>query len=165
VGSLGAPTFTFRQIGTIRTPFRAAAGTPIQPVFGAEVEGEVDVFEEFAAGLADLEGFERVWLIYALDRAGPPDLAIVPYRDSAPHGVFATRAPSRPNPIGLSAVRLIERSGTKLRVADLDVLDDTPLLDIKPYVPRFDAHPQSRSGWLERSAADRRVADDRFHQG
>jgi tRNA-Thr(GGU) m(6)t(6)A37 methyltransferase TsaA len=155
----------FRQIGAIHTPFREATGTPIQPAFGAGVEGEVEVFEEFSAGLADLEGFERIWLIYAFDRAGPGELVVVPYRDSTARGVFATRAPSRPNPIGLSAVRLVERRGSRLRVADLDILDGTPLIDIKPYVPRFDAHPDSRSGWFEGSATDRRLADDRFHRG
>lgn len=157
-------TIALRRIGTIRTPYREAEGTPIQPVFGAGVEGTVDVFEEFAEGLVDLEGFERVWLIYWLDRAGPAELFVVPYRDASPHGVFATRAPSRPSPIGLSVVRLLERRGSTLRVADVDILDNTPLLDIKPYVPRFDAHPQSRAGWFDTTRADRRVADKRFHR-
>jgi tRNA-Thr(GGU) m(6)t(6)A37 methyltransferase TsaA len=159
-----ATTFTFRRIGTVRSPFREAAGTPIQPAFGFGIEGEVEVVEEFAAGLADLEGFERIWLIYPLDRAGPYELAVVPYRDSMRRGVFATRAPSRPNPIGLSAVRLMERQGPRLRVADLDILDGTPLIDIKPYVPEFDAYPRSRAGWLESSSTARRLADGRFHR-
>jgi tRNA-Thr(GGU) m(6)t(6)A37 methyltransferase TsaA len=157
-------TFTFTRIGTIHTPFREAAGTPIQPVFGAGVEGVVEVDAELAPGLDDLDGFERVWLVYALDRAGPCALSVVPYRDVVARGVFATRAPSRPNGIGLSVVRLIAREGARLRVADLDVLDGTPLLDIKPYVPSVDAFPGSRDGWFGAGASTREEADGRFHR-
>lgn len=159
-----AGTWVVRPIGTIQTPFHEAAGTPIQPAFAHGAEGEVLVFDEFEAGLADLDGFERIWLIYTLDRARPYQLTVVPYLDSVPRGVFATRAPSRPNPIGLSAVRLLARTGTRLRVTELDMLDGTPLLDIKPYVPRFDAHPDSRSGWLPADTSGRGRADDRFHR-
>jgi len=88
---------------------------------------------------------------------------VVPYRDTRERGLFATRAPSRPNPIGLSVVRLLGRDANVLRVADVDILDGTPLLDIKPYVPEFDAHPASRAGWLDERRADRKEADDRFH--
>ena len=157
-------TFTFRRIGTIHTPFREAAGTPIQPAFGAGVEGEVEVDADLAAGLDDLDGFERIWLVYALHRAGPCALSVVPYRDVVAHGVFATRAPSRPNAVGLSVVRLLARDGARLRVADLDVLDGTPLLDLKPYVPVFDAFPGSRDGWFALGASGRERADGRFHR-
>jgi tRNA-Thr(GGU) m(6)t(6)A37 methyltransferase TsaA len=157
-------TFAFRPIGTIRTPFQASAGTPIQPVFGEGIEGVVEVDEAFAAGLADLEGFDRIWLVYVFDRASPSQLVVVPYRDTVARGVFATRAPSRPNAIGLSAVRLLAREGRRLRVADLDILDGTPLLDIKPYVPAFDAHATARAGWLDAQATARELADDRFHE-
>ena len=158
------PTFTFRRIGTIHTPFREPTGTPIQPAFGEGVEGVVEVDEQFADGLDDLEGFDRIWLIYSLDRAAPGGLLVVPYRDVTARGVFATRAPSRPNAIGLSVVRLLAREGTTLRVADLDILDGTPLLDIKPYVPAFDAHPGARAGWFDARADARTMADDRFHR-
>ena len=157
-------SFTFRRIGIVRTPFQTADGTPIQPAFGKGVEGEVEVDAAFAEGLADLEGFEWIWLIYALDRAAPGGLLVVPYRDVTARGVFATRAPSRPNAIGISAVRLLGREGARLRVADLDILDGTPLLDIKPYVPAFDAHPGARAGWFDRRADARTLADDRFHR-
>jgi tRNA-Thr(GGU) m(6)t(6)A37 methyltransferase TsaA len=150
-------------IGIIRTPFGAPAGTPIQPVYGQGVEGRVEVDERYEAALADIEGFDRLWLIYWMDRAGPFAPLVVPYRDDVERGLFATRSPARPNPIGLSAVRLLERRRHVLRVADLDILDGTPLLDIKPYVPAFDAHPRSRAGWLERAGRDRTMADERFH--
>jgi tRNA-Thr(GGU) m(6)t(6)A37 methyltransferase TsaA len=164
VTASGPAGLTFRRIGTIRTPFKDAAGTPIQPLFGEGVEGEVDVNDEFAEGLTDLDGFERIWLVYAFDRSGPSRLVVVPYRDVSAHGVFATRAPSRPNPIGISAVRLLDRRGNTLRVKDLDILDGTPLLDIKPYVPAFDAHVGGRAGWFDATPSRRSVSDDRFHK-
>jgi len=149
-------------IGIIRSPFTDAPGTPIQPAFAAGAEGTVEVAEAFAEGLRDLDGFERIWLVYWFARASPARLAVTPFRDTAARGVFATRAPCRPNPIGLSAVRLLRVEGCTLHVADIDVLDGTPLLDIKPYVPQFDSHSVSRSGWLDRTGADRTVADGRF---
>lgn len=152
-------------IGVIRSPFTSALGTPIQPAYARGAEGEVSVSEPYAGALADLEGFERVWLIYWMERAGAFQPRVVPYRDTREHGLFATRSPSRPNPIGISAVRLLGREGCVLRVADLDILDGTPLLDIKPYVPEFDAHPGSKAGWFDEAREDRRVADDRFHGG
>ena len=160
----GEPAFAARAIGVIRSPFTTAAGTPIQPAFAEGAVGEVIVAEQYAAALDDIEGFERVWLVYWMDRARAFQPRVIPYRDTHEHGLFATRAPARPNPIGLSAVRLLGRDGCTLRVADLDVLDGTPLLDIKPYVADFDAHPHSRAGWFDATAEDRRVADCRFHE-
>ncbi len=158
-----AVQFRVRVIGRIRTPFAEAVGTPIQPAYAAGAEGHVVVDEAFAGGLDDLGGFERVWLIYWMDRASAFRLRVVPYRDSDERGLFATRAPSRPNAIGLSVVRLLRREGRVLHVADVDMLDGTPLLDIKPYVPAFDAHPLSKAGWLDACAEDRQRADARFH--
>jgi len=156
---------TLRTIGVIRSPFTAAVGTPIQPAYARGAAGEVVVAEPYVEALDDIEGFERVWLIYWMDRVGGFQARVTPYRDTRAHGLLATRAPSRPNPIGLSAVRLLRREGCVLHVADLDILDGTPLLDIKPYVPEFDAHPRSKAGWFEEPGEDRRVADDRFHGG
>ncbi len=127
--------------------------------------GEVIVDEELEPALADLEGFERIWLICHFDRVGPFRPRVVPYRDTREHGLFATRAPSRPNPIGLSLVRLLGRDRNVLRVQGLDILDGTPLLDIKPYVPEFDARVPSKAGWLDETTEERRVADGRFHGG
>lgn len=154
---------SLRAIGRIRTPFRAGNGTPIQPAYSRGTEGQVIVDDRFAAALDDIEGFERLWLIYWMDRVVAFQPRVVPYRDTREHGLFATRSPCRPNPIGLSAVRLLRREGCVLHVADVDMLDDAPLLDIKPYVPEFDAHPSAKAGWFEASGVDRRVADGRFH--
>jgi tRNA-Thr(GGU) m(6)t(6)A37 methyltransferase TsaA len=159
------PSIDIRPIGVVRSPHKAAAGTPIQSVYAEEAEGEVHVNEALAPALADLEGFERVWLIYWFDRAGPFRPRVVPYRDTCEHGLFATRSPCRPNPIGLSVVWLLAREGSVLRVRGVDVLDGTPLLDIKPYVPEFDAHRYSKAGWFEARREDRRRADGRFHEG
>ena len=157
-------TLTLCPIGIIRTPFKEAVGTPIQPVYGEGAEGEVLLDEPLERALADIDGFERLWLIYWMDRAGPYKPRVVPYRDTRERGLFATRSPCRPNAIGMSVVRLLSREGRRLRVADLDILDDTPLLDLKPYVPCFDAWAGSRAGWFDGSAEDRRNADDRFHR-
>ena len=154
---------TLAPIGVINSPHRSAAGTPIQPAYAEECEGQVVVDEGFEAALDDIAGFDRVWLIYWLDRAGPFKPRVVPYRDTRAHGLFATRSPSRPNPIGLSVVRLLGRKGNVLKVRGIDILDGTPLLDIKPYVPEFDAHPSSKAGWLDEQREDRKLADGRFH--
>ena len=158
------PDIVVRPIGVVRSPHRTAIGTPIQPVYAEECEGEVIVDEEFAPALADIEGFERIWLIYWLDRAEPFRPRVVPYRDTREHGLFATRSPCRPNAIGMSVVRLLSCEGRTLRVCGVDILDGTPLLDIKPYVPEFDAHPSSKAGWFDETSEDRRVADERFHR-
>ncbi|MBN2242072.1 MAG: tRNA (N6-threonylcarbamoyladenosine(37)-N6)-methyltransferase TrmO [Acidobacteria bacterium] len=150
-------------IGTIQTAFREASGTPIQTVYGRGAEGRIRVNEPFAAALDDIEHFERLWLIYWMDRVGPFRPRVVPYRDNTEHGLFATRSPNRPNPIGLSVVRLVKREGPVLHVADLDILDGTPLLDIKPYIPDFDSRSVSRAGWFDNPGVDRRQADARFH--
>jgi tRNA-Thr(GGU) m(6)t(6)A37 methyltransferase TsaA len=152
------PVFTARPIGVIRSPWTEARGTPIQPTFAEGARGQLLVDPEHEAALTDIEGFERLWLIYWLDRSGPCRPLVTPYLDDRPHGVFATRSPARPNPIGLSAVRLLERRGCTLEVADVDVLDGTPLLDVKPYVPRFDAWT-GRAGWVDH-APDAAVRDD-----
>jgi tRNA-Thr(GGU) m(6)t(6)A37 methyltransferase TsaA len=155
------PTLTLTPIGVIRSPHREPAGTPIQPAYAAQHEGRVIVDPEFETALDDIDGFERVWLIYWFDRAGPFEPRVIPYGDTGEHGLFATRFPSRPNPIGLSVVRLLGREANVLRVSGIDVLDGTPLLDIKPYVPEFDAHARSRAGWRDERRGERRAADGR----
>jgi tRNA (adenine37-N6)-methyltransferase len=153
-----------KPIGIIRTPFTQALGTPIQPVY-SQSTGMVEIYPECVEGLKDLEGFERIWLIYWCDRSAPASLQVTPFLDSRERGVFATRAPARPNPIGISCVRLLGVSGSSLEIAEVDVLDGTPLLDIKPYVPAFDAFPASRSGWLEACAQREATDDGRFSLG
>jgi len=154
---------TMQVIGMIHSPFREAAGTPIQPIYGRDIEGRILLRESFAPALDDIEGFERIWLVYWMDRAGQFKPRVVPYRDTVEHGLFATRSPNRPNPIGMSVVRFLRREGATLFIADMDILDGTPLLDIKPYVPEFDCHASSRAGWLDKPGVDRRLADGRFH--
>jgi tRNA-Thr(GGU) m(6)t(6)A37 methyltransferase TsaA len=152
-----------QAIGVIRTPFAEASGTPIQAAYGQGIEGQVLLYEPYAQALADIDDFERLWLIYWMDRVSGFKPSVIPYRDTKEHGLFATRSPARPNPIGMTVVRLLRREGAILHVADLDILDGTQLLDIKPYIPAFDAHPVSRAGWFDTPGVDRRVADNRFH--
>jgi tRNA-Thr(GGU) m(6)t(6)A37 methyltransferase TsaA len=137
---------------------------PIQPTGEAASPGTAEIFAEFAEGLKDLAGFSHVILLYHLHKAARVDLTLTPFLDSEPRGVFATRAPTRPNPIGLSVVELLSVEGTILRLGKLDVLDGTPLLDIKPYVPGFDRPARVRIGWLvkARRRAQTTVSDDRF---
>jgi tRNA-Thr(GGU) m(6)t(6)A37 methyltransferase TsaA len=153
-----------KPIGVIHSPFRDAAWTPIQPSLASGAQGHVEVFREFEGGLKDLAGFERIWLLYWFDRASEAKLQVTPYLDNTERGLFATRAPCRPNPIGLSCVKLLGVEGCKLTVADIDILDETPLLDIKPYSPKFDHFEVTKSGWLD-NATGRTVADDRFYNG
>jgi tRNA-Thr(GGU) m(6)t(6)A37 methyltransferase TsaA len=143
--------FSFRPVGTIRTPYHDPAGMPIQPAGARGVRGTVEIFEEYKNGLLDLEGFSRIFLIYPFHRSQGYELAAMPFLDTVSHGVFATRAPRRPNAIGLSIVKLVAVNGCTLLVEDVDILDGTPLLDIKPYVPAFDAYPDEKAGWLDGS--------------
>jgi tRNA-Thr(GGU) m(6)t(6)A37 methyltransferase TsaA len=152
------------EIGRIHSPFKQATGTPIQPSRANGTEGFIQLAPQFAAALKDLEGFDRVWLIYWFDRAAAAKLTVIPYRDVVERGLFATRAPARPNPIGLSNVRLLGIEGNVLRIADVDILDDTPLLDIKPYVPAYDNFPVQRLGWVDTVPDRPVVADDRFEK-
>ena len=153
---------TLETIGVIHSSHRERAGVPIQPRFAEGSEGSVEVFPKWIEALKDIDGFERIWIIYVLDRASPFQPHVVPFRDVVEHGVLATRSPPRPNPIGMSTVRLLGVEGGVLRVADVDVLDGTPLLDIKPYVPVFDSYPDARAGWVDANRSKRVQADDRF---
>jgi len=158
--STALPAMT--AIGVIHTPFLHAKGTPIQSAVAGNAQGVVEVFAEFAEGLKDVAGFERLWLIYLLDRASTAQLITRPYLDNQDRGVFATRSPARPNHIGLSSVRLLQVEGNRLLVSEVDMLDGTPLLDIKPYVPAFDHFDVTRTGWYANKCAKGAVADDRF---
>ncbi len=154
----------YRSIGTIHSPFKDIEGMPIQPAGAANVRGTVEVLPELAEGLRDLEGFSHIILLYHFHRVRETRLVVIPFMDSEPHGIFATRAPKRPNPIGLSIVRLLGIEGNRLYIEGVDVLDGTPLIDIKPYVPEFDRPAVERAGWLERAKGKVRSqrSDDRF---
>jgi tRNA-Thr(GGU) m(6)t(6)A37 methyltransferase TsaA len=155
-------TIDVHAIGIIRTPFLRPEGTPIQPSRAAGAKGVVEVFSPYRQGLKDLEGFERVWLVYSMHLVSEARLLVTPFLDTKVRGVFATRAPARPNAIGISSVRLLRIDGSTMEVAGVDIVDGTPLLDIKPYVPEFDCFPGSRAGWFDESQERRSVADDRF---
>jgi tRNA-Thr(GGU) m(6)t(6)A37 methyltransferase TsaA len=151
-------------IGVIHSQFKQASGTPIQPVRAGDSPGYATLRPEFAAGLADLAGFDRVWLIYYFHRAAAAKMSVIPYRDTVERGLFATRVPARPNPIGMSCVRLLNIEGCILRLGEVDILDGTPLLDLKPYVPHYDNYPVQRCGWLDTVPDRPVVADDRFER-
>lgn len=151
---------TFRPIGTITTPFKESRGTPIQPWAARSMAGTVTLLPEYVEGLQDLEGFSHIFLIYHFHLSKGFTSKVKPFLDDQIRGVFATRAPSRPNPLGVSLVRLKGVQGNKLHVLDVDMLDGTPLLDIKPYVPEFDYAPEARVGWLENHLDKLRSARD-----
>lgn len=164
-------TVTIEPIGVIRTPHARAEGTPVQGTFGRDAEGRIEVFDQFVEGLEDLSGFSHVILVYLFHRSRGYNLTVTPYLDPSPRGLFATRAPRRPNPLGLTVVRLLDVRDGVLRVSGVDMLDETPLVDIKPYVDVFDAPGSCRCGWLEPHLKDIRegktappAADRRFHE-
>ena len=151
-------------IGIIHTPFTSLEGMPIQPAAAAGIRGTIEMLEEYHEGLKDLDGFSHIILLYHFHRSQGFKLHVVPFMDNEPRGLFATRAPRRPNPIGLSVVQLDSIENGVLHIQNVDILDGTPLLDIKPYVPEFDSAADIRTGWLEqaRKTVSRRKSDDRF---
>lgn len=141
--------FTYKPIGIIHSPHKKAEGTPIQTGGAEGVEARLELLPEYREGLTDLEGFSHIILLYHCHKAGETKLMRKPFMDEKEHGIFAIRAPSRPNPIGLSVVRLVSIRDHILTIKDVDILDGTPVLDIKPYVPEFDVKEVTRVGWLE----------------
>jgi len=144
-------TIEFHPIGVIHTSFTKLEGMPIQPAGAVDVKGTVEVFEDFRSGLKDLDGFSHIILLYYFHQSQSFNLHVVPFLDSESRGLFATRAPRRPNPIGLSVVQLDKIENGVLYIRNVDILDGTPLLDIKPYVPEFDVRMEARIGWLEKA--------------
>lgn len=141
--------FTFTPIGIIHTPFEDIEGMPIQPSGARDVQGQIIIGEQYADGLDDLDGFSHLILLYVFHKSEGFDLKVKPFMDTEYRGVFACRAPRRPNPIGLSVVRLVQRQNNILHIEGIDVLTGTPLLDIKPYIPSFDFVQTQSIGWLE----------------
>jgi tRNA-Thr(GGU) m(6)t(6)A37 methyltransferase TsaA len=140
---------TYRPIGIIRTPFKKPEGTPIQASAPSGARGTVEVLPEYMEGLKDLDGFSHVILIYHFHLSKAYRLLAKPFLDDKEHGIFAIRGPSRPNPIGISTVRLEKIKDNVISFKDVDIVDGTPLLDIKPYLPAFDQREVSKIGWLE----------------
>jgi tRNA-Thr(GGU) m(6)t(6)A37 methyltransferase TsaA len=150
----------YKPIGIIHSPFKEPHGMPIQAAVSRDIEGTVEIFPEYADGLTDIEGFSHIYLIYHFHLADGFSLTVKPYLDDQVHGVFVTRAPARPNPIGISIVRLCKVEGLKLSIRDVDIVDGTPLLDIKPYVPEFDVREVEKIGWLEKQVHKLHTAKD-----
>ncbi len=155
---------TFRPIGVIRTPFSDTEGMPIQAAASTGVAGRIELDPTLVEGLRDVEGFSHLILLYHLHRIAAGRLTVTPFLDDQPHGIFAARSPARPNAIGLSTVRLIAISGSTIDIEDVDMVDGTPLLDIKPYVPAFDDRADARVGWYTGRLGGLKDAraDDRF---
>ncbi|HBI81353.1 MAG TPA: tRNA (N6-threonylcarbamoyladenosine(37)-N6)-methyltransferase TrmO [Bacteroidales bacterium] len=141
----------YKPIGVVHSPFKKPKGTPIQPSGAKNIEGTVELFPEYTDGLKDLEDFSHIILVYHFHLSKRVSLRVRPFMDGEVHGVFAIRGPSRPNPIGISVVRLVKIEENILHIQDLDILDGTPLLDIKPYVPEFDMREVEKIGWLEKN--------------
>lgn len=155
---------TIQPIGTIHSPHQHIEKMPIQPKGASGIEGYLLIHERYREGLKDLKGFSHIYLIYQFHKAVREALIVTPFMDTQKRGVFATRSPLRPNHIGISIVRLQNVVENKVYVEDLDILDGTPLLDIKPYIETFDVVKDSRSGWMSATDEDVRLkrSDDRF---
>jgi len=141
----------YKPIGIIHSPFKEPKGTPIQPAGAKDINGRVELFPEYTEGLKDLTGFSHIILIYHFHLSKKAPLKVKPYMDNKAHGVFAIRGPARPNPIGISVVRLIKIEKNILYIRDVDIVDGTPLLDIKPYIPEFDIRKVEKIGWLKKN--------------
>jgi tRNA-Thr(GGU) m(6)t(6)A37 methyltransferase TsaA len=142
----------YEPIGIIHSPFTEAKGMPIQPAGAEGVRGSVELLDRFCAGLRDLDGFSHIILVYHFHLSSGYTLEAKPFLDDVARGIFAMRGPARPNPIGISVVRLVGVDKCTLHIEDVDIVDGTPLLDIKPYVPDFDWRPADRIGWLTRKS-------------
>ena len=149
-----------KPIGIIHSPFKKPQGAPIQPSGAKGIKGRVEVFQEYLTGLKDVGGFSHIILIYYFHLVKKASLSVVPFMDKHPHGVFATRASARPNPIGFSVVELEKVEGNILLVKDIDIVDGTPLIDIKPCVPQFDFSTVTKTGWLENAVHELTVTKD-----
>jgi tRNA-Thr(GGU) m(6)t(6)A37 methyltransferase TsaA len=158
---------SYSSVGIIHGPNKDAAATPIQAAGAAGIQGSIEIFPTYVEGLVDLEGFSHLILIYHLHRIKKSQLTVTPFLDTDAHGVFATRSPARPNPIGLSVVRLLSVHGNVLIIDDVDMFDETPLLDLKPFVPAFDHRSDVSVGWFsgKLDTLDGRTGDGRFTPG
>ena len=157
-------TIKYKSIGKIHSPYTNKKGMPIQPGGAMGIKGTVILKKKYTEGLMDLNGFSHIFLIYHLHRSAGYDLQVIPFLDTVAHGLFATRAPRRPNAIGISVVRLLSIKDNVLEIENVDMIDGTPLLDIKPYIPEFDIHEINNTGWAKDIADKVKEikADERF---
>ncbi len=143
-------TITLEPIGIIHSPYQKKEDIPIQGAFKPEGVEAIEIFEKYVEGLKDVEGFSHLLIIYFFHKLKDFSLMAKPFLEDKLHGIFAIRSPHRPNHLGVSVVKLIERKGNLLKIGEIDVFDGTPLLDIKPYVPQFDQRKDVKIGWLEK---------------
>lgn len=155
---------SYKSIGIIHSPFQTLEDMPIQPTSQASRPGVAEIYSQYLEALKDLNGFSHIYLLYHLHRVADTKLTVTPFLDTQSRGLFATRAPCRPNPIGLSLVQLDRIEDNRLHIARLDVLDQTPILDIKPYIPEFEPQENVRVGWVEQAREQilTRKSDERF---
>jgi len=143
-------TIELKPIGIIRTPYQEKKDIPIQGIFKDDIEGYIELDEHYRTGLKDLDGFSHAILIYYFHLSPAEHLEGVPYLEDEPHGIFAIRSPHRPNHLGLSVVRIKAIKGNQIHFTEADMLDGTPLLDIKPYIKYFDCREDVISGWVDK---------------
>ncbi|MDA3953514.1 MAG: tRNA (N6-threonylcarbamoyladenosine(37)-N6)-methyltransferase TrmO [Bacteroidales bacterium] len=157
---------TYQSIGIINSPFKTKEDMPIQPTGDKGINGEIKIYSEFSEGLVDLEGFSHIILIYHLHLSTGSSLKVIPFMDNNSHGIFSTRSPKRPNPIGLSVVKLNKIEKNILFIENIDILDGTPLLDIKPFIPDVDCPNVDKLGWLEGKSdkMKNKKSDKRFNE-
>lgn len=157
-------TFQIRSIGILHSKFNTQKGTPIQSASAQGEKGVIEVFPEFVQGLDDLEGFSHLWILYRFNRIPGESLKVVPYLDTRTRGVFSTRSPRRPNLVGMAVVKIDDIKDGRISISGVDMLDKTPVIDIKPYIPDFDHHEASKIGWYAESnrKSEKVLADDRF---
>ena len=157
-------SITFQPIGIVHSPFKKPEGTPIQSIAAKDTEAVIEVFPEFAKGLTDIEGFSHIYILFHLHLAQKKELMVVPFLDNTAHGVFATRSPGRPKSIGISVVCLDKVIDNKLYIKNIDILDGSPVLDIKPYIPQFDVFKTTKNGWYDnkKTKLEEQKDDGRF---
>ena len=158
------PEISYQPIGIVHSPFVTPVGTPIQPAAARDTEAVIEIFPEYEAGLQDLNGFSHIFVLFHMHLVKGRPLTVIPFLDTEPHGVFATRSPARPNPIGLSVVVLDKIVGNKLYVKDIDILEGSPVLDIKPYIEEVDVFETYKNGWFGNNIhkMDKQKDDGRF---
>ncbi|MBN2250993.1 MAG: tRNA (N6-threonylcarbamoyladenosine(37)-N6)-methyltransferase TrmO [Candidatus Altiarchaeota archaeon] len=156
--------YQYKSIGIIHSKYKKKKGVPIQGVLSKDSKGWMELFPEYKEGLKDLDGFSHIFLIYQFHLSKGYSLLTKPFLEDAEHGIFATRAPKRPNPIGISIVKLEKIEENKLYIDEVDIIDGTPLLDIKPFIPEFDSRDSITVGWIESKLEhkDKHISDDRF---
>ncbi|GAB4276897.1 MAG: tRNA (N6-threonylcarbamoyladenosine(37)-N6)-methyltransferase TrmO [Candidatus Rifleibacteriota bacterium] len=156
----------FKVIGRVHSRFTEQKGTPIQGKMAPEHTAEIEIYDEYAAGLKDLDGFSHIYIFFKFDRALEGKLLVKPYLDTEERGVFATRSPLRPNPLGMTIVKLEKVAGNRLLVSGVDILNNSPVIDIKPYIPDFDHFTPEKIGWYAKNKArsEQVLADDRFEK-